>query len=55
MQAEAGKACQEHMCKNTMGIGCCNFSAPSLECGGCDESHECRPGAKCYTDLKPEL
>ena len=49
-----GSACQ-HFCKDTGGIGCCNFSTPFLECGGCDETNECSPAAKCYSELKPEL
>ena len=49
-----GEACQT-FCKDTSGIGCCNFSTPYLECGGCDETNDCNPGAKCYKTLKAEL
>ena len=49
-----GSACQP-FCKDTAGIGCCNFSTPYLECGGCDDSNDCSPGAKCYREMKPEL
>ena len=50
----AGSACQP-FCRDTSGIGCCNFSAPYLECGGCDEEHDCYPGAKCFREIKAEL
>ena len=50
-----GKACQETMCKVTGGIGCKNFSTPWLECGGCDHTYECHPGATGFKELKPEL
>ena len=53
-EAAPGEACQP-FCRDTAGIGCCNFSTPFLECGGCDSKNDCHPGASCFTPLKPEL
>jgi len=49
-----GSACQP-FCRDTAGIGCCNFSTPYLECGGCDKTNDCNPSASCYREMKPEL
>ena len=35
-------------CSKYCTSSCCGFSEPAKECGGCDSTVACHPGAKCY-------
>ena len=35
-------------CSTYCQSSCCSFSQPEMECGGCDSSYICSPGARCY-------
>ena len=38
-----------------LNITCCGFHEPQADCGGCDESHACHPGALCYGHDTPTV
>ncbi|KAL1528101.1 hypothetical protein AB1Y20_009466 [Prymnesium parvum] len=38
------------VCRDYCVSSCCGFSHPANECSSCDESYECNPRAKCYSE-----
>ena len=35
-------------CSSYCTSSCCSFSQPETECGDCDDTYQCHPGATCY-------
>ena len=42
--SSVARQCSVQLCQNS---SCCGFTHPMKECGGCDATHACHPGAEC--------